>query len=225
MNHEGVRYLGFQKAICGKIAKSQKGIKMKGGASKNHGLKEEAAEIAPAREKLLSAELMPKFKEPFGLLIPGPPEVTISILRKLLSEEKASKIIAVGDVVTRSLREAGIKGNLYVTDDKVMRERIKPLDFEGLESMKVLRVFNPPGRLMAEAFQAIDNALRSPDPVRIEVDGEEDLLVLPAVILAPIDSLVLYGQPRKGLVVVRVTEEKKREALELYRAMPEPQGA
>ncbi|MBS7609059.1 GTP-dependent dephospho-CoA kinase family protein [Candidatus Bathyarchaeota archaeon] len=197
---------------------------MRGNSSKTHGFKEGMAEIIPAREKVLSPELMPKFKEPFGLLIPGPPEATIPTLRKLLSKEKASKIIAVGDVVSKSLRDSGIKGNLYVTDDKVMRERIRPLDFKGLGSMEVLRIFNPPGRLMAEAFQAIDNALRSPNPVRIVVEGEEDLLVLPAVILAPTDSLVLYGQPGKGLVVVRVTCEKKREALELYRAMPESHG-
>ena len=45
----------------------------------------------------------------------------------------------------------------------------------------------------------------------IKVSGEEDLAVLPAVLLAPLNSLVLYGQPRKGIVVIKVTEKKKKE--------------
>lgn len=163
-------------------------------------------------------ELVKRFKEPFGLLIPGPPEVAVRGLKEVLSEEGASKIIAVGDVVSKSLKDSGIEADVYVMDGKVMRRRMDPLEFEGIE---VIRIANPPGQLTAEAFSALRESLRRIGPIRIEVEGEEDLLVLPAVILAPEGSLVVYGQPGKGLVAVRVSEEKRREALELYRAMPE----
>jgi len=47
------------------------------------------------------------------------------------------------------------------------------------------------------------------------VDGEEDLLALPAIIHAPRGSILYYGQPNKGLACVIVTNEKKHEALAL----------
>jgi uncharacterized protein (UPF0218 family) len=222
---EGCLYLGSDNPNHKKASRGQKNLK----GNQNGRLSpldaeqwvEDLARMDPEKQKVLTSELMPRFKEPFGLLIPGAPEVAIPILKKLIAEEKASRIIAVGDVVSRSLKDAGINVDLYITDDRVMRERIKSLDLGGLEAVEVLRVSNPPGRLRAEAFHAIQNALRSPSPKRIMVEGEEDLLVLPAVILAPFGSLVLYGQPGRGLVAVRVTKEKKKEALELYRAMPE----
>jgi uncharacterized protein (UPF0218 family) len=36
---------------------------------------------------------------------------------------------------------------------------------------------------------------------------------------APENSLIVYGQPYKGIVVVKVTSEKKAEATEILKAM------
>ena len=49
-------------------------------------------------------------------------------------------------------------------------------------------------------------------PVRITVFGEEDLLVLPVCIHAPDNSIVLYGQPNEGLVLVEITTEIRNKA-------------
>ena len=46
---------------------------------------------------------------------------------------------------------------------------------------------------------------------QIKIQGEEDLLALPAILLAPLGSVVIYGQKDLGVVVVEVTEEKKEE--------------
>jgi len=48
--------------------------------------------------------------------------------------------------------------------------------------------------------------------VRIIVTGEEDLLVLPVAVFAPGNSVVLYGQPNEGLVLVQITEEVRNKA-------------
>jgi len=48
------------------------------------------------------------------------------------------------------------------------------------------------------------------------VTGEEDLLALPAIVLAPLGSVVLYGQYDKGVVINEVTEELKKKKLWLY---------
>jgi uncharacterized protein (UPF0218 family) len=45
------------------------------------------------------------------------------------------------------------------------------------------------------------------------------LLALIAVLYAPEKSLVVYGQPYEGIVVVKVTSEKKAEATEILKAM------
>jgi len=47
------------------------------------------------------------------------------------------------------------------------------------------------------------------------IDGEEDLLTLPAILLAPLSSLVLYGQWDRGAVMVEVTEEMKNQVKKL----------
>jgi len=85
--------------------------------------------------------------------------------------------------------------------------------------MKVVHVKNPQGTITEEAIAAIREALESDEPVRIIVDGEEDLLALIAVLYAPEKSLVVYGQPYEGIVVVEVTSEKKNEAVEILKAM------
>ncbi len=50
------------------------------------------------------------------------------------------------------------------------------------------------------------------------IDGEEDLLALPAIDHAPLGSVVYYGQPGQGLVEVVVRKEKKVEARALLAA-------
>jgi len=62
-------------------------------------------------------------------------------------------------------------------------------------------------------------ALEDDELVHIVVDGEEDLLVIVAVLYAPEGSLVVYGQPGEGIVVVRVTGEKRAEAVGILKAM------
>ncbi len=47
--------------------------------------------------------------------------------------------------------------------------------------------------------------------IQIVINGEEDLAALPAIAMAPISSVIIYGLPDKGAVVVRVTEDKKKE--------------
>jgi uncharacterized protein (UPF0218 family) len=97
-----------------------------------------------------------------------------------------------------------------------MRKRIKPRVFP---KKSVVHVKNPQGTITEEAITAIRRALESNSQVHLIVDGEEDLLTLIAVLHAPERSLVVYGQPYEGIVVVKVTAEKKAEAMEILKAM------
>ena len=71
-----------------------------------------------------------------------------------------------------------------------------------------------------EAWDAIREALRDREAL-ILVDGEEDLLAIPAVLESPDNALVIYGQPSEGLVVVTASAEKKSEVRKIVDRMTE----
>lgn len=154
-------------------------------------------------------ETVRKFlKKPLGNLLTTLPLQTIT---------KAPFTISVGDETTKRLLENGIIPHLSVIDFSIGRikkyEKIEDLGFS--PSMKVVSAVNPPGILTPSLARAIKESFK--DIVAhnkqevIVVDGEEDLATLLCILFAPLSSVVLYGQPKQGLVVVNVTEEKKEE--------------
>ena len=78
---------------------------------------------------------------------------------------------------------------------------------------------NPPGEITEESIQVIQKAFSCEPPVRITVDGEEDLLVIPVCIYAPENSVVMYGQPNEGLVIVHITPEIQAKVQKILDAM------
>jgi hypothetical protein len=139
-------------------------------------------------------------------------------LKELIMKEKPSKIISVGDAVSESMITHGVPMQVLIVDNKVMREPIEPI---AVDADQTLHVKNPPGTLTEEAWAVISEALRGKRRTKVLVDGEEDLLTLVAVLCAPEDSLVVYGQPHKGIVVVKVTEKTKEMARRIVDAMEE----
>jgi hypothetical protein len=164
----------------------------------------------------VTPELREKLKEPFGMLIQGSFAETMSKMENIVKRENPPKIVSVGDTVSRNFHEHQMNPQLSITDNKRMRRRIQPRIFAG---KKVVHVKNPQGTITEEAIASIKEALESDERIHIIVDGEEDLLALIATLYAPEKSLVVYGQPYKGIVVVKVTSEKKAEAKEILKAM------
>jgi uncharacterized protein (UPF0218 family) len=164
----------------------------------------------------VTAELRVKLKEPFGVLLRGSVSETMSKLRALAEKAKPPVVVSVGDTVSRNLHDVGIVPRLAITDCRSMRKSIKPSAFQG---KKVVYVENPQGTITEEAAAAVRNALEGADEVHVVVDGEEDLLTLVAVLYAPVGAFVVYGQPHEGVVVVKVTSEKKAEAAAVLGAM------
>ena len=69
---------------------------------------------------------------------------------------------------------------------------------------------NPAGHLTPSLNQAIAKALLAEETLVLEVDGEEDLAPLVIHCLAPIGTIVLYGQPKRGVVVQYTSLEVKQ---------------
>lgn len=163
----------------------------------------------------VTPELRVKLKEPFGELIKGSFSETMAKMKQLVDVEKPPKIISVGDTVTKNLHDYSVRLDLAVIDNQSMRKKFQPVVY----TAKAVTVKNPQGTVTQEAIDAIKEALKSQEHIHIIVDGEEDLLTLVAVLYAPENSVVIYGQPYEGIVVVKVTPEKKAEASEFLKAM------
>lgn len=164
----------------------------------------------------LTSELRIKLKEPLGLLIQGSPEETMKKLTELIEREKPELIISVGDVVSENMVNHNIHPQVLVVDNQVMRQPIEPIR---ININRTLQIKNPPGTITEEAQMAMQEAIKSNQRTKILVEGEEDLLTLPAIAYAPENSFVVYGQPREGIVVVKVTKQKKQSAREMTDAM------
>lgn len=132
----------------------------------------------------------------------------------MVSRLNPTRIITVGDVVSAEARAAGIKVNLGVIDGRTMRR-----DYDKKQSLgptSTFHVKNPAGTITEAAWRAVTDGMKKSNAT-IFVDGEEDLLTLPAVMEAPEGAIVVYGQPSEGIVVVTVTSEKKAELNRIVR--------
>ncbi|MGQ9625212.1 MAG: GTP-dependent dephospho-CoA kinase family protein [Candidatus Bathycorpusculaceae bacterium] len=164
----------------------------------------------------LTPELRRKLKEPIGELIRGSFAETMKAIKGVVEKEKPPYIISVGDRVSNNLVRNHILPKLMIVDNKVMRKSIQPTP---LAADKLVNVQNPPGTITDEAVTAIQEALKNNYRTKITVRGEEDLLTLIAILHAKENAFVVYGQPREGVVIVRVTPEKKAEITGILKAM------
>jgi uncharacterized protein (UPF0218 family) len=138
-------------------------------------------------------------------------------LKVLVQQSKPSKVTTVGDVVSRETLAAGIKVSLRIVDQMTLRKRISPVE---IKAERTYRVRNSAGVITREAWDAIKEALKDREAV-IFVDGEEDLLAIPAVLESPDNALVVYGQPSEGIVVVTASPQTKTEVRKIMDRMTE----
>ncbi len=137
-------------------------------------------------------------------------------------------IITVGDMVTLTLAGAGYPVALAVFDFKTLRNQGRDLR-ERLSRLggDRVRARNPPATITAELWDAIEAAflaVKAGARVLLEVEGEEDLAAIPAILLAPDGAKVLYGMPGRGMVLVSVDERTRRMAARLLGLMVPREG-
>jgi uncharacterized protein (UPF0218 family) len=162
----------------------------------------------------ITPELRVKFKEPFGVLVKGSFDQTMAKMREI-KKQSPPKIISVGDIVTKNLQDYKIPPDLAIVDNQNMRDKIQTTIY----ASNVVKVKNPQGTITKEAIEAVKDSLINSEQTYIVVEGEEDLLTLIAVLYAPENSVVVYGQPYEGIVLVKVSSEKKTEASEFLKEM------
>ncbi len=125
-------------------------------------------------------------------------------------------IVSVGDRTTETLIQMGFTPDVQVVDGLEARKP-RPLPFGTFATE--MRVRNPAGHVSDEAVHAIQQSSNQPKPLRIVVEGEEDLLALPFLAVYPEGIALLYGQPGEGIVVVVVNKGSKGFAKDLLTEM------
>ena len=153
-----------------------------------------------------SQKIRQKLKIPFGKFAKS------SSLKKL-----QLPTITVGDITTAKFLKLKIAPSLAIVDFLVNRKRA----FKNLQELGFIQpnpdylVKNTPGQISTELIRAIKKAFENFQKQVILVNGEEDLAFIPALLLAPIPSVIFYGQPRKGLVRVDVAPDTKSKLCSL----------
>ena len=162
----------------------------------------------------LPDDLRDQLKTPLGNLISDNDPNKENIIKKISAE---STIITVGDRTTENMLQLGLKPQVQIIDGLEKRNQRIVLTDDTVNTN--LSCKNPPGEITEESIQVIQKAFSCESPVRITVDGEEDLLVIPVCIHAPENSIVMYGQPNEGLVIIRVTPEIKAKVQKILDLM------
>ena len=163
----------------------------------------------------LPTSLDSELKEPMGTLFPGPEDTPEVAIRAAVEAIPAFSpcLIAVGDVTVNALLETGWVPDVGFVDGLTKRTawdgEIDTTSFVGH-----LTCENPAGQLTPDLLECTDLALEfafseEGGPVLLEVEGEEDLAPIMIHLLAPLGTVVLYGQPSAG-VVLRVTDESTK---------------
>jgi cytidyltransferase-like protein len=151
------------------------------------------------------------FKQPFGELHTD---------NSTLKNVTAKRLVTVGDVTTFACLQANIFPKIAIIDLMVQRqESTITLDDMGFKADTViLPAHNTAGELDSSLIvslrKAIDNLL-APQNITILISGEEDLAVIPLVLLLPLAWVLIYGQPNEGFVKLEITPASKQKAKEL----------
>ena len=153
-----------------------------------------------------------------GIIVEGrdPRETALKALH-MLSE--CDIVIAVGDVVCRSLIHAGLLPDICIIDGRTLRKDVSDVKSVSEELFdEVTSVCNPPAHITSEAMDALRKALniaRRGRRVLVRVKGEEDLLALYALTLVRKGECIVYGMPKRGVGIMTADEKLRHYANEV----------
>jgi uncharacterized protein (UPF0218 family) len=135
---------------------------------------------------------------------------------------RGGPLATVGDMCTASMHRRSVSIHLAVIDDRTRRRdegRWRGTTREVGERHVTVR--SAQGELSAELYNAVIEAWASSAPTRIDVEGEEDLAALAAILHAPEGATVIYGIPDKGLALVQVDARARKAVVDvLVRFLP-----
>ena len=169
----------------------------------------------------LPENLRNELKIPLGQLIKNSNPDKEKQIRESFGEHL---VITVGDATSQLLLNMGLIPFLHIIDGQEKRQKCSvplPVEPKDIEICREIHTKNNAGEISDENFDLIKNIFDETPrtPVRLLVDGEEDLLVLPVCLFAPENSVVMYGQPNEGLVIAEITDEVREKVQKIVNQM------
>jgi len=162
----------------------------------------------------LPTPLRPIFEKPFGAIITNE-----RLLKKAL-QSGSLMVVSVGDEVTKTLSRLGVFANLIIIDFKINRKKqIEDLSTLGVYPKKqIIKVDNFPGTISSALSEAVYTFFdQKKHEETFVVNGEEDLAVVPVILLSPLGTKVVYGQRGQGVILIEVDEQLKEKGLNLVK--------
>lgn len=157
------------------------------------------------KKLILPENLRSELQKPWG-----------EVLKEIPQNINGTQAVVVGDAAAQKFNEKKIGQFLSIVDFLIHREiKFHELSELGFDGQNVKKIKNSHGELTPELMQAVVEAFSKKTKAVILIDGEDDLAVLPVLLIAPLGFSVFYGQPNEGLVRVDVTEEIKEKAYTL----------
>jgi uncharacterized protein (UPF0218 family) len=145
----------------------------------------------------LPEKLRPELRKIWGIPIFDGKEEILKRFQQFIKEKKFKKIITVGDYCSLTL-----PSDIKIFDGKIKRRKIRKLPKFSLNCR------NPAGTIQKEVWPILKRAIKNNE--NVFVDGEEDLLVIPSVLLSEKNMAVVYGFPEKGVCLIEVSPKVKK---------------
>ena len=184
------------------------------------------------KEIIMPESLRPVLQKPLGQVFKDEKS-----LLQCINTLKHIMIIAVGDIIVDSLLKTGIDPDVKIIDFRSRRKKRTDLFAKLQHIQKGPSLINKPGTINLKTAEKLKQLIQSNLSLRAKrsnldkeiassssaprddrwlvIDGEEDLLALPAILFAPLNSLVLYGHWQHGIIAVEVNEKMKNKALSI----------
>ena len=168
--------------------------------------------------KRLQEELREELRKPFGVILSE-----WEVLERV--KKSSGLLIAVGDICSFYLLENGVNPDVLIYDLKYMRKAVseeiksKLIEFDG----PPIIVKNPAGFITNELVAAVKNTIENKKG-KIFIEGEEDLAALVVMVVAPKGSMLVYGQPNEGMVLVELDDNIRKRAAADFSGMEEVNG-
>jgi cytidyltransferase-like protein len=157
----------------------------------------------------LPTSLRSSLKQPLGTVI-----TDLTNLSSLLIKE--SLIISVGDITSRNLIDSGISPSVAIIDSHTRRKKIQNAITNKYFPVNKAPVHNESGTINPKfgkiLIEVLEEFYNTKKMQVIHVDGEEDLLTLPTLLLSPLNAYVMYGLYGVGMCVVQVSSGIKNLA-------------
>ena len=155
-------------------------------------------------------------RKPLGRVISSFSLLSKTQLNKIKADfhrQNEISLISVGDVITYNFKKMKIIPSVSIIDGITQRKALNKELFDFILEKEYSTAPNKKGTIQKEAIDALYEIYVSRHTKAIKqllIEGEEDLLTLVAIFLAPLNSHVWYGQQGKGAINVLVTEKKKQ---------------